>query len=91
MNCKPGDLAVIVSTNGEKDQWPLGRIVICQSHIRVAHCDYWRLGELLPVPGAPGFFVDAVQDSCLCPLRDPGDDAVDETLLWLPVPETEAA
>jgi hypothetical protein len=28
-------------------------------------------------------------DSILRPIRDPGDDAQDETLSWLPVPSTE--
>lgn len=28
----------------------------------------------------------AIQDFALRPLRDPGEDARDETLLWLPVP-----
>ena len=32
---------------------------------------------------------DLVWDSRLRPIRDPGPDAVDETLLWLPVPTNE--
>jgi hypothetical protein len=30
-----------------------------------------------------------VADDCLRPIRDPGDDAQDETLSWLPVPSRE--
>ena len=28
----------------------------------------------------------AIADACLRPIRDPGEDATDETLEWLPVP-----
>ncbi len=37
------------------------------------------------------YAVDEIEipDSWLRPIRDPGDDAQDETLQWLPVPSTE--
>jgi hypothetical protein len=28
----------------------------------------------------------AIADGCLVPLRDPGEDATDQTLSWLPIP-----
>lgn len=36
-----------------------------------------------------GYTAHGVADECLKPLRDPGDDAQDESLQWLPVPSTE--
>lgn len=33
--------------------------------------------------------VSVISDECLRPIRDPGDDARDETLDWLPVPSKE--
>lgn len=86
MNCKPGDLAVIV--RGEN----IGVMVdVIGPHdlfdgawrVRVhadAMCDLGlvKKGE-----------VTGCMDSKLRPIRDPGDDAQDETLSWLPVPSTE--
>jgi hypothetical protein len=101
MNCKQGDLAVIVHDEQPEN---LGRFVtVIEQYID-------------PVPGWEGRSVwtvlpqtslvsecwdyDAKQflylhenrdesqipDSFLRPIRDPGEDATDETLLWLPVP-----
>jgi len=69
MNCKPGDLAIVVGPVDD-EKW-LGKI------LRVLHlhqnpelgpcwltdCDKWNF-----------------TDASLRPIRDPGDDAVDETL-----------
>lgn len=79
LNCKPGDLAVIVG--GFCPQF-IGHIVTitapCQTHLN--HWDtnppkYMR-GFLLPM---------SFDDSTLRPIRDHGDDAVDETLRDLKV------
>lgn len=88
MNCKPGDLAVLI-----RSEWApqcVGQITRC-----VERRDYY---------GAPGWTVDPpfrhalrdvdpawTLDSSLKPIRDPGDDAQDETLNWLPVPTKEIA
>lgn len=83
MNCKPGDLAVIVAS--KQDEWALGRIV------RVVTLDepkVWRMEEPFWHPNGIWRFT-RIEDCCLRPIRDPGDDAVDETLLRLPAPSKE--
>ncbi len=79
MNCKPGDLAVIVS--GKAFKAFIGRIV------RVVATDgfLWSTEESLD----GNQYAILLPDSCLRPLRD--NDATDETLLWLPVPTKEHA
>lgn len=100
LNCKPGDLAVIV-----KDDFPenLGKFVhvIC-----FADPEYYpKLDGESPnqwecKPSSTLMAWDdrnwryrssstalvSIADECLRPIRDPGDDAVDETLLLKPVP-----
>lgn len=49
--------------------------------------DRWETDQV--ITGVRGGKTNAVQDSILRPLRDPGDDAQDESLQWLPVPSTE--
>lgn len=89
MNCKPGDLAVIVRSVAGNE----GRIVRCIRFVGKVRGwvgdDRWETDQVLI--GERGGKTNAVQDSCLRPLRDPGNDAKDETLLWagLPVPSTE--
>lgn len=96
MNCKQGDLAVIVSTT-PADNWgfrDIGKIVIVEApgddwsdegdprphwYCRIAS------GGLFHVANAdgsnPGFSATGdIPDADLRPIRDPGDDAVDETL-----------
>lgn len=82
MNCKPGDLAVVVKSY---KNFNLGRLVTCM-HIRKVNYIHgpekgWVTspmlknvrGEEVPVP-----------DSYLRPILNPGDDAVDEMLRPLP-------
>jgi len=82
MNCKPGDLAVVVRITDPRAKKHLGRIV--------------RVTQMLPLGGEPLWWFEPVidefvlaHDSSLRPIRDPGDDAQDETLQWLPVPSRE--
>lgn len=101
MNCKQGDLAMIVRAPRQLDD-VLGRPVRIK---RLPPFDLngepaWFLEEqlscVLPRGGydakdeyfGPGTRVwfDTIQDKYLRPIRDPGDDAVDETLLRTPVP-----
>jgi hypothetical protein len=85
MNCKPGDLAVIASYEEEVDRCTLGLIV------RVTKIDpdwgepVWEYeGE--KICDSEGTEILAISDRFLRPIRDPGDDAQDETLDWLPSP-----
>ncbi len=98
MNCKPGDLAIIIASSAGNE----GKIVRCVRLIKAKDYWYkpsgqryedatWEIDRLLP--DYAGQLGRTIGDSQLRPIRDPGDDATDETLLWLPVPsrETEAA
>ena len=82
MNCKPGDLAVVV--RARMDPSKIGKIVevICW-HSRAKG---WVVEPPLCVGG---WEFPAVHDDCLQPIRNPGDDAIDETLAWLPVPSKD--
>ena len=70
MNCKPGDLALIVRAQANP-AW-LGRIVIV---VRAFDPETWVTD---PMP--PGF--DCVFDRALRPIRD--NDGIDETMTWAP-------
>ena len=92
MNCKPGDLAVMIRSDDRRNIGLLMTVV--EAHPKLFR--YWivelhgrgidtRTGS---VAGANGRKVRAHDDD-LRPIRDPGEDAQDETLSWLPVPEKE--
>lgn len=80
MNCKPGDLAIIVNAS-DYGRIHIGKIVQC---IRLERPTFGRPGlGWLTEPGL------AASDDGKCllwcdehlrPIRDPGDDAVDEVL-----------
>ena len=83
MNCKPGDLAIVIGDVEDKVPPRTGAIV------RISKASWfwpnaWELDPPVfdPADGAPIH----VSDDCLRPIRDPGDDAQDETLSWLPGP-----
>lgn len=76
MNCKPGDFAVVVNLTNDDLRPYLGRIVEVESLVD-EWC--WKTHPELE-PGR------AVYDGALRPFRDPGEDAVDETLQRLPAP-----
>lgn len=101
MNCKPGDLAIVVRS---KAPWLLGRVVTC---VRLHDSQTHDL-DGLPFGGdaGPRWVIDpplathmtltgkplllyTVADKALRPIRDPGDDAQDETLSWKQVPSRE--
>jgi len=78
MNCKPGDLAVIIGggLTGE-DKKDIGMIVT----VVEAYGD--GLSWIIQSSGRPfgsGGYVVATFDTSLRPIRDPGDDVVDEFL-----------
>jgi len=93
MNCKPGDLAVIVRSRAGNE----GRLVTCLRLANKAEADtagfaqdagpIWVVDRQLNT--LYGFPATLAHDNNLRPIRDPGDDAVDETLLRLPAPSTE--
>lgn len=87
MNCKPGDLAVIVRSMAGNE----GKIVRCvrladSSEAKEAGFDMrpevWVLEK--PLMTRLGFPASLCYDAHLRPIRDPGDDAVDESTAWLP-------
>lgn len=88
MNCKPGDLAVIVVTDLP------GQDALVGSLLRCVRLDV-EMSQLLGRPEwqyeaisrrLPDDSEHTVSDSSLRPIRDPGEDAKDETLSWLSVP-----
>lgn len=92
MNCKPGDLARIVMPYLEREKIGLPVSVLRAGLPRET---VWsRDGEhcVNEGSGAQGWLCDAhgdgfpcfIGDDFLRPIRDPGDDAVDESKGWLP-------
>lgn len=98
MNCKPGDLAVIV--RDEEPAVDIGKMVkvSASSFIDDDGCFCWVCDSLSgPLRFWSGvrfeYAADAIEipDAWLKPIRDPGNDAQDETLLWAGLPVKEVA
>ncbi len=100
MNCKPGDLAVRVAAFGDS-LMEVGALVRCvrlnRGVVRLVGVqdgpghevnNTWQV-EWRGKTHSPCGRILAIPDEHLRPIRDPGDDAQDETLQWLPVPSTE--
>ena len=88
MNCKPGDLAHIYRVTDKANTWMLGQVVRCVRMEVMKGRAGWHLEQ--GVTHSQTIFAwEWVADDCLRPIRDPGDDAQDESLSWLPVPCTE--
>jgi hypothetical protein len=89
MNCKPGDLAIAIRSKAGNE----GRIFRCIRFVGSLSGflgdDYWLTDQLSPTKH--GDMDPHYRDSWLRPIRDPGDDARDETLDWLPSPAKETA
>lgn len=91
MNCQKGDLARIISVRATQMQRVADRVV------RVTRYDVdpdgermWHYEPPLLVCGCGcGGELGRVADTVLRPIGNPGADAVDETLAWLPVPNTD--
>lgn len=91
MNCKQGDLAIIVKSICGNE----GKIVRCLEYIGVRefispngtitedHC--WRIDR--PTRTFSGIMCDRQMDCCLKPIRD--NDNPDETLEWAGLPKKE--
>lgn len=110
MNCKPGDLAVVLPPHFRHGVI-VGVIRECRSEERASLvalekewevCGHVWLCRLVTasrgiddVTGKAAYLMPGdevwVADKYLRPIRDPGDDAVDETLQWLPSPSKEVA
>jgi hypothetical protein len=93
MNCRPGDLArIIKSTEGNLDK--LVHVKRDSGH-RDSGDVWWVAIALADMNCSDGFLKRGgqfhVADSALRPIRDPGEDATDQTLEWLPVPTKELA
>lgn len=73
MNCKPGDLAVVVRARFDPSH--LGKIVSVVEWDDEA--GGWKVDPPIMTAGIPW---RAVADHALRPIRDPGDDAVDEMI-----------
>jgi hypothetical protein len=86
MNCKPGDLAVVVKSATRPEN--VGRIVRCvRRTVRIGHksrlpLDCWVVEPDITLCGA-------IADECLRPIRD--QDGDDETLTWAGKPEQVTA
>lgn len=91
MNCKPGDLAVVVTVEGYVElKHLLGQIRKVKKLQTAWDGPAWSYaGRRFR---ADGMTCAAIPDRWLRPIRDPGDDAVDESHAWLPpVPVKETA
>lgn len=84
MNCKPGDLAVVVGSCDISGDYLLGRIFTVTRSFMEDGEAYWEYeGATVETPFGT---LEGIADDNLKPIRDPGDDAQDETLLWLLTP-----
>lgn len=89
MNCEKGDLAILVMCDGSS----FGRLVRCVTFLgpqrvmrksgEICSFDCWLIDPPLPDHANIGMCQFA-PDAWLRPIRDPGDDAVDESKAWLP-------
>ena len=84
MNCRPGDLAIVVKSNA-------GNEGVLLDVIRQAEIGSWLCIALTEGVGTIRRFMPGDQvictDSCLRPLRD--NDGQDETLTWAGLPNKQ--
>lgn len=98
MNCKPGDLAVIKDSDFVEANGHFVNVLRLDDEYEME----WICQPVSPIPGAiwrghkhignaaPSLDEICIPDKDLRPIRDPGDDAKDESLDWLPpVPSTQ--
>lgn len=97
MNCKPHDLAQIMS-NFSDNRNAIGMIVRLSGRTFIhprSGVIGWYLQEVLVVERDDGVkgneYIKGISDKCLRPIRDPGDDAVDEMVLRVGAPDKVAA
>lgn len=80
LNCKPGDLAIVVRCDTNPEM--MGKIVTCIRPVEHFHIPGWVI--------EPEYFgCSGITDPCLRPIRnDPGPD---ESLSWCDVPKVVVA
>lgn len=95
LRCEPGILAIVI--NDPEQQKNIGRMVRVLRHASSDNYDDvvdWECECMQDMVNADGSITPAgtwergYRDVELLPIRDPDQDATDETLLWLPVPST---
>jgi hypothetical protein len=104
LNCKPGDLAYVRCLGEKSDNGKIVVVVrparvgdICEDGtpiFRAATAGWFVRGtdlHLLRLNGSVtgGFSEVPIADASLRPIRDPGDDAQDESKAWLPPVPTQ--
>lgn len=93
MRCKPGDLAVCIAPD---NLGALVRVIRTATSEEQYEGEDWLCENLSPMKDCltrqtdPAGCFGVMFDTDLRPIRDPGEDAKDETLDWLPVPERES-
>lgn len=89
MNCKRGDLARVIDCEASRHCGIVDRFVVV-TNLRPdppPGCSTWCYeGPMLRCACGCSRPIEAIDDRLLRPVRDPGDDAVDETLQRLPAP-----
>lgn len=94
MNCRPGDLAHIVAPYLDK---PMRGLPVRVVDVHAGGLVRAKNGDLSHDRGRACWLVDGhdarlpmvIGDEYLRPFRDPGDSAVDETLLRIRMPEVD--
>ena len=85
LNCKPGDMAILVSSSTAPQH--IGKIVKCTSLFDISGKAFWVIEQALENPSGIDYW--AIADDRLKPIRpDEGDD---ETLNWAGKPEEVTA
>ena len=86
MNCRPKDLAIVVRGFPASNRDRIIRVLTIDVDVSaVMHAPMWRYEGTLD--GPLGGRATCISDACLRPIRDPGDDAVDETLIYAGDPQ----
>lgn len=90
MNCIKGDLAIIVSASDPALAGSIGHICICVEP--VSHPISGEHGWVIDPPAqiAGELFMHCL-DRAMRPIRDPGNDAVDQMVLLCGLPQEVAA
>ncbi|MFY9460444.1 MAG: hypothetical protein WAP57_11915 [Aquabacterium commune] len=88
LNCKKDDLAYIYRVTDKANAWMLGQVVRCVRMEIMKGRAGWHLEQGV-THRQTIFMWEWVADDCLRPIGNPGDDARDESLSWLPVPGRE--
>jgi hypothetical protein len=96
MNCEPRDLAVRLRVTWGGNVIRVGAIVRVVRFVgECTHIETGEFGQAIweveysgEMRGPSGYCL-GVPDCDLRPIHNPGDDAQDESLTWLPVPSRE--